>query len=90
MNLRRAATISLLSACLLTATVAGLLALNPLVFHGFAVMCSDGYPEANGTAPCKPDWAEGAPYVTVLGLALAGAAASAAVLIRGQHPRQLS
>lgn len=82
MSLRRAMFASL-SVCLLAAIAAGLLSLNPLVLHGFAVVCSDGYAEAHGVAPCKPDWAEGAPYLMVLGLALAGAAASAAVLVRG-------
>lgn len=90
MTLRRAATIAMFSACLLAAIVAGLLALNPLVLHGLAVACSDGYAEANGTAPCTPDWAEGAPYLTVLGLGLAGAAASGAVLIRGNRRRRPS
>jgi hypothetical protein len=88
-SLRRA-MIGLLSACLLTAIVAGSLALNPLVLHGFAPACSDGYAEAHGIAPCKPDWDQGAPYLTALGLALAGAAASAAAGVRGKRTRQLS
>jgi len=87
-SLRRA-MIGSVSLCLLTAVAAGLLALNPLVLHGFAPACSDGYAEAHGIAPCKPDWDQGAPYLVVLGLALAGAAASAAVL-RGGRMRPLS
>ena len=89
MVLRRA-ILCTLYACLLVAVVAGLLALNPLVLHGFAVACSDGYAEAHGTAPCTPDWEQGAPYLTVCGLALVGAAASVAALVRAKRMRELS
>lgn len=88
MHLRRA-MIGSLTVCLVAALVAGMLALNPLVLHGFAVVCSDGYAEAHGIAPCKPDWDQGAPYLVAMGLALAGATASAAVLVRGKRTRRL-
>jgi len=88
-SLRRA-MIGTLSGCLLAAIVAALLALNPLVLHGFAPACSDGYAEAYGIAPCKPDWDQGAPYVVALCLALAGAAVSAAALVRGRRMRRVS
>jgi len=73
--------------CLIAAAVAGVLALDPLVVHGFAPACSDGYAEATGTPPCKPQWGDAAPYLVALCIALAGAAVSAAKLLRGRRSR---
>lgn len=71
---------------LCTTLVAGLisatLAVDPLFVHGFAPACSDGYAEANGTAPCKPQWSEATPFLAVFGTVIAGAFACAARLAR--------
>ena len=77
-----------LALCLVAAAVAGVLALDPLVLHGFAPACSDGYAEAYGIAPCEPDWGHGAPYLLALGVALAGATVSSALLVRGGRLRR--
>lgn len=82
---RRSALIGLASTSLLVAVMALLMALNPLFLHGFAVVCSDGYAEAFGTAPCRPDWPGATPYLVTAGLAIA-VAATAAVTFRRLRP----
>lgn len=84
---RRTSRISWLVGCLVVAALAGFLALDPLLFHGFAPACSDGYAEANGTATCKPEWDTALPYLLVMGLALIGAAISARSLNRDRSER---
>ena len=83
----RWALIFILCVSVIAAIVAGIVALNPLLIHGFAPACSDGYAEANGTAPCKPQWGEATPSLVVLGIAVLGAAASAMRLVHGQRNR---
>lgn len=78
----RASIICMLGASLVTAAVACFLALDPLLFHGFAPACSDEYAQANETTPCSPEWNEATTELVVLGLALLGAVLSAAALIR--------
>lgn len=73
---------------LVLGVVAGILALGPLLIHGFAPACSDGYAEANGTPPCRPHWGDAAPYLVVLGIAFAGALACGGVLRRKRAERR--
>lgn len=62
---------------LLAGGIAAILALDPLLIHGFAPANSDGYAEANRTAPCKPEWGHARTYLVVVGIAILAAAASA-------------
>ncbi len=64
---------------------ATLVALNELVFHGFAPSCADGYAEVSGEPPCRPDWAVATPALIMLGAAAMAAAASAATLMFGRE-----
>ena len=75
----------LLCVGLLTGVVTLALALDPLLFHGFAPACSDGYAEANGTSRCQPEWGDAAPYLAASCLAFAIAAASALKLVRSRR-----
>lgn len=84
---RRTSRISWLVGCVVVAAVAGFLALDPILFHGFAPACSDGYAEANGTAACKPEWDVASPYLLVLGLALIGTTVAARSLGRDRSVR---
>jgi hypothetical protein len=74
---------------LIAGTIAGILALDPLLIHGFAPACSEGYAEANGTAHCKPEWGQASPYLVLFGIAVLAAAASGQRLLRnrGKTPR---
>lgn len=83
----RRTMIFILCSSMIAAVIAGILALDPLLIHGFAPACSDGYAEANGTAPCKPQWGNATPYLVVLGIAVVGAAASAKTLVHGRSNR---
>lgn len=84
----RGALIGLLILTLLAAFVAGVLALDPLLFHGFAPACSDGYAEAHGTPSCKPDWDRAAPYLWTVAVAVGFSAFSAILLLAQQVHRR--
>lgn len=83
----RRGLIFILCVSVIAAIVAGILALDPILIHGFAPACSDGYAEANGTAPCTPQWGDATPYLVLLGIAIVGAAVSTESLIRGRGSR---
>jgi len=83
----RTSKIASLVICAAVAVAAVVLALDPLLFHGFAPACSDGYAEASGTAPCKPEWDSATPYLLTLGLAIVGVILSARSLNGGANGR---
>lgn len=86
---QRSSRVASLVLCFAVAAVAGILTLDQLLFHGFAPACSDGYAEANGTSPCRPEWVAAAPYMIALGLALLGVILSARSLTRARDRRTL-
>jgi hypothetical protein len=60
-------------------------ALDELVFHGLSNACADGYAEANGEPPCRPDWEAATPALAALVVSVIVAAAST-VLLRVERP----
>jgi hypothetical protein len=52
------------------ALVGVVVALNEMLFHGFAALCSDGHPEYDPVA-CGPTWSAGLPSLVVAALGVA-------------------
>jgi hypothetical protein len=65
------------AACAVAASVLGLLTLNEVFFHGFSLVCSDGYPRTEADeAACGATWTAGLPYAAAtIGVVVVGIAA---------------